>query len=244
MVILRDDKKIERYRQISRYTSFIGIAALLAGLGFLFWGGENALLYQLLALGFGWAISQVGIYLGHRYVRTPRPDEILDDILKHVARDGRLYHYILPASHVLLLPSGIIIFNAKYQVGRISVEGDKWTQSGVGLRKYFGQEGLGNPSKEADRLVGAMANYIRKNAPDVDEVPIAPIIVFTTKKIESLDTENSRIPAMHYSKLRGFLRQKKDTLPPMDPADYAAIRAAFDKKVPDYLLEETNANPA
>lgn len=243
MVILRDDERIERMRKIAQYTSFAGIAALLAGLGFLFWGGDNALLYQLIALGAGWAISQVGIYLGHRYVRSPRPDEVLDDALKHVARDGRLYHYVLPAPHVLLLPTGVIILHAKYQTGDISVEGDKWKQSGVGLRKYFGQEGLGNPSKEADRLVSAMANYIRKNAPSVEEVPIAPIIVFTTKKISNLDVQDSRIPAMHYTKLKGFLRQKKDSLPPMSAEDYEAIRAAFDQKA-THVIEEPDADPA
>lgn len=230
MVIIRDDKRIQRMRKIAQYTSFAGIGVLLLGLGLLFWGDENALLYQLIALGLGWMLSQVGIYLGHRYVRDPRPDEVLDQALRHAVRNGRLYHYLLPAPHVLLLPNGIVILHTKYQTGNITVEGDKWHQSGVGLRKYFGQEGLGNPSKESDRLVSAMANFIRKNAPGVEEVPIAPLIVFTTKNIDSLETKESRIPAMHYGKLKGFLRQKKDDLPPMPEEDYEALRAAFDRK--------------
>lgn len=245
MVILRDDKRIARMRKISQYTSLVGIAALLAGLGLVFWGDEQAIIYQLLALGTGWTISQVGIYLAHRYVRQPRPDEVLDDALKSVARDGRLYHHLLPAPHVLLLPIGVIILNAKYQTGRIAVEGDKWKQRGIGLRRFFGQEGLGNPTKETDALVGAMANYIRKNAPEVAEVPIAPLIVFTAKKIESLETENSRIPAMRAPKLRGFLREKKRSLQPMPAADYAALRAAFDKKAAHLLeIEATNGDSA
>ena len=230
MVILRDEKRIERMRKTARIISFLGIAILLAGLAFIFLGDENAILYQIIALGVGWMLSQVGLYLGHRYLRTPRPDQVLDNALKKVARDGRLYHYLLPAPHVLLLPTGIVILVAKYQVGKISADGDKWKQGGVGLRKYFGQEGLGNPSKEADAQLKALANYIRKNAPGVDEVPIAPLIVFTSKNIENLDVKNSRIPAMHYSKLKGFLRQQKGTLPPMSQEMYEAIRAAFDKK--------------
>ena len=243
MIILRDEKRIQRLRKIGQYVSFLGMGILLAGLAIIFWGNENAVLYQLVALAEGWAISQIGIYLGHRYGRNPRADEVLDEALKHVASDGRLYHYLLPAPHVLLVPSGVIILHTKYQSGEISVDGDKWKQKGAGLRKYFGQEGLGNPSKEAERLVSAMANYIRKNAPEIEEVPMAPLIVFTTKNIKSLDLKKSNIPAMYYSKLKGFLRQQKNALPPMPEAEYKALRAAFDKKAA-HLIEEEDADLA
>lgn len=243
MIVLRDEKKIERMRKISQYVSLLGIAVLFGGLLILFTGNENALAIQLLALAAGWAISQVGIFLGHRYSRKPRPDQVLDDTLKHVARDGRLYHYLLPAAHVLLMPTGVIVINAKYQIGKISVDGDKWKQSGIGLRKYFGQEGLGNPTKECERLISSMANYIRKNAPQVEELPMAPMIIFTTKEIANLDVANSSIPAMHYSKVKGYLRQQKGKLDPMPEEDYAALRAAFDLKAA-HLVEELDGNPA
>ena len=142
------------------------------------------------------------------------------------------------------MPTGVIVINAKYQIGKISVDGDKWKQSGIGLRKYFGQEGLGNPTKECERLISSMANYIRKNAPQVAELPMAPMIVFTTKEIANLDVANSSIPAMHYSKVKGYLRQQKSKLEPMPAEDYAALRAAFDLKAAHLLSEELDGNPA
>jgi hypothetical protein len=238
MVILRDDDRVARMAKIGQYTSLISMVILLGGLALIFLGDENAIYLQLLALGVGWALSQVGLYLQHRYVREPRADEVLDESLKHVARDGRLYHFALPAPHVLLLPTGVIILHAKYQKGKISSDGDNWSQTGVGLRKYFGQEGLGNPTKEVEKLISSMANYIRKNAPEIEEVPMAPIIVFTSKDIENLDVKNSRIPAMHASKLKGFLRQQKDKLPPMPKEEYDALQAAFDLKVANVLEGE------
>lgn len=238
MIILRDEKRVERLRKIGQYVSFLGMGILLVGLVIIFWGNENAVLFQLIALAAGWLVSQIGMYLTHRYGRDPRPDQVLDEALKHVTRDGRLYHYLLPAPHVLLVPTGVIILHTKYQIGEITADGDNWKQKGVGLRKYFGQEGLGNPSKEADRLVSAMANYIRKNAPQIEEVPMAPLIVFTTKDIKNLDVKNSNIPAMHYSKLKGFLRQQKDALPPLPQDEYAALRAAFDKKAANLVAVE------
>jgi hypothetical protein len=230
MVILRDDDRVARMAKIGQYLSLISMAVLLGGLALIFLGNENAIYWQLLALTVGWGLSQIGLYLQHRYVREPREDKVLDDALKHVARDGRLYHFGLPAPHVLLLPTGVIVLHTKYQTGQITADGDNWTQKGVGLRKYFGQEGLGNPSKEVEKLISSMANYIRKNAPEVEEVPMAPIIVFTAKDIKNLDVKNSRIPAMHASKLKGFLRQQKDTFTPMSREDYDALQAAFDLK--------------
>ncbi len=241
MVIIRDDRRIQRMKMIGQWVSTIGLVVLLSGLVILFIGDDNALLYQLLALAIGWIMSQIGVYLTHRYVREPRPDEVLDGAVKPVARDGRLYHYVLPAPHVLLLPNGIVVLVSKYQTGRISVEGDKWKQAGIGMRRFFGQEGLGNPTKEAESQVSAVANFLRKNAPDIEEVPIAPMIVFTTKKIDELEVEKSRIPAMHYTKVKGFLRQKKDALPALPQAQYDQIRAAFDAKAGDLVDEELHA---
>jgi hypothetical protein len=238
MVVLRDDARVARLAKLGQYISFASIAILLGGLALIFFGDENAIFWQLVALTVGYALSQVGLYLQHRYVREPRADKVLDNELKHVARDGRIYHFALPAPHVLLLPTGIVILHDKYQKGEIYAEGDQWQQKGVGLRKYFGQEGLGNPSKEAEKLLSSMANYIRKNAPEIDEVPMAPIIVFTAKDIEKLDVKGSRIPAMHASKLKGFLRQQKDKLPPMPAEEYEALREAFDKKIADVIEEE------
>lgn len=239
MVILRDEARIARLRRMSKYLSFTGMAALLVGLVLVFTGVENAFLYQLIALAVGWLLSQVGIYLAHRYLRSPRPDEVLDEALKGVARNGRLYHYMLPAPHVLLLPTGVVILVAKWQGGNISVDGDKWRQKGLGLRKFFGQEQLGNPTKEAEIMVEAMANYIRKHAPEVEELPIATLIVFTSKGARELDLKRSRIPAMHYTKVKGYLRQKKRP-EPMAPADYEAVRAAFDKRAAHLIESEVS----
>lgn len=242
MIILRDDQRIARLKRISQVTSFVGMGALLAGLFLVFLPEtENLFFYQLLALFSGWLLSQVGIYLGHRYLREPRPDEVLDEVLRKVARNGRIYHYLLPAAHVLLIPTGIIVFVTKYQSGNITVEGDKWKQTGMGLRRFFGQERLGDPTREAAMSVEAVASYLNKHAPTVEEVPIGAMVVFTSKGNKNLDLKNSTMPAMHYTKIKGYLRQQKRETP-IPEADYQAIQAAFDKKA-THLLAEAEMNP-
>ena len=233
MIILRDEQRIARMKRISQITSLAGMAALIGGLVMAFTNPEQFFVIEILALMVGWLLSQIGIYLANRYVRSPRPDETLDKAVRPVAKDGRMYHYVLPAPHVLLLPQGIVIIVAKFQAGKISVDGEKWHQSGVGLRKWFGGESLGNPNKETESMVSGIANYLRKTAPQVDEVPIAPVIVFTSMGTQELEIHKPLFPVMHVNKLKGFLRhqrQKKDQ-PKLSVADYEAVRVAFDKKV-------------
>jgi len=252
MIILRDEKRINRLRKVGQYASLFGMALLLGGLVIAFTnvrgdpaesGARNVFTYQLLALILGWLISQVGIFLAQRYARNPRPDQVIDEAIKKVAHNGRIYHYLLPAPHVLLLPNGIIIFVSKFQTGNITANGDQWKQKGIGLRKFFGQEGLGNPTREAETMVQAIANYIHKHAPGVENVPIGVIIVFTTKGLKTLDVKDSRVPAMHYSKVKGFLREQKRQALPLPAEDYEAIRAAFDLKA-THLIEIADENLA
>lgn len=244
MEIIRDEQRIARLNRISKVTSFMGIAALVVGMILAFTSIENALGLQLLALGTGWLLSQIGIYLAHRYVRDPRPDQVLDQALGRVARNGRLYHYVLPASHVLLTENGVIVLLPKFQGGEISVSGDKWKQKGLGLRRFFGQEQLGNPTKEAQIQMEALASYINKNAPEVEELPMGALIVFTAADPKELDVQESRIPAMHHSKVKSYLRRKRRTQP-MPDGYYEALQAAFDKRaqrfLPDFAEETADA---
>lgn len=239
MIVLRNEDRIHRLKQLSKYASIIGFLILVAGLILGFVNPEEYLWLQVVALPLGWLLSQVGLYLAHRYLRDPRPDEVLDDALRKVARNGRMYHYLLPAPHVLLTRGGPIIFVAKFQSGNIRVEGDRWQQKGVSfLRKLFSQESLGNPTREAERDVKALASYINKHAPEIEEVPIGALIVFTTKHAGDLDLDDSDIPAMHVTKLRGYFKEHVDR-PSLPKEEYEALRAAFDQKAEE--IEEVKA---
>ena len=153
MEIIRDENRIAKMKRLSQYATLIGFLFLIGGFVLVFIEIQNLIIFQLLALLAGWIVSQIGIYLAHRYARSPRPDEVLDEAVKSVGRNSRLYHYVLPAPHVLLSPAGPIVFNLKYQSGDISVYDDKWRQKGIGFRRFFGQEGLGNPYQETEKMV-------------------------------------------------------------------------------------------
>jgi hypothetical protein len=170
----------------------------------------------------------VGLFLTQRYLRKPRPDEVLDKALKSASTHGRLYHYAMPASHVLLTPNGVITFALKFQQGDISVDGEKWKQGGLGLRRYFGQESMGNPTRDARFMLGAVSDQIKKNAPDLAdlEIPIGVLIVFTHEEKGKLDLKKSDFPAVHHSQVGQFLRQQRGE--PLPAEVYAGLQALFD----------------
>jgi hypothetical protein len=230
MIILRDDKRIARLSLLAKVASYGGMGILLVGLALAFvtTDFQRVFVFQLIALLVGWIASQIGIYLMLRYGRSPRPDEVLDEAMRRVAKNGRMYHYLLPAPHTLLTPQGIIVINPKPTMGKISVEGDKWRQAGGFFRRLLGQEPVGNPTQEVERMVEGLASFIRKNAPEVEEVPVGAIIVFTAQGGTELDLQNSRIPAMHFSKVKGFMRQQKRS--PLPREVYEAIQRAFDEQ--------------
>lgn len=240
MIVIRDEKRIARLARLAQLLSFAGLGVLIAGLLLIFLSKDpNVFIYQMIALVVGFIFSQFGLHFAHRYLRRPRMDQVLDKSTSKFARkDGRLYHYLLPANHVLLLPTCVVVLIAKFQVGRISASGDVWQQKGLGMRGVFGREGLGNPSREAEAATARMEEFIDATVPQAVDVPVIPIIVFTAQNIDSLEVKESRIPAVHAAKLSGALRQQTINLKPMPRETYDALRAAFDAKA-SHVLEQT-----
>lgn len=240
MVVIRDEKRISRLGRLAQILSFAGLGVLIAGLLLIFITEDtNVFIYQMIALVIGFILSQFGLHYAHRYLRRPRMDQALDKAAGKFARkDGRLYHYLLPANHVLLLPSAVVVLIAKFQTGRISASGDVWQQKGLGMRGMFGREGLGNPSREAEAQTARLEAFIEEAVPQAADVPVIPIIVFTAQNVDSLEVKESRIPAVHASKLSGSLRQQTINLKPMPAEMYEALRAAFDAEA-SHVLEQT-----
>lgn len=102
------------------------------------------------------------------------------------------------------------------------------------MGRFFGQQGLGNPTREAESQIKALAKFISNQAPGVEELPIGAIIVFTSKGLKTLDLKDSTIPAMHYTKLRGYLKHQGSG-PALPAGDYEALRRAFDEAAGDLV---------
>lgn len=209
MKIIKNEKLIKRNSVIGQWTSMGALAVL--GLGMYISFTKPALFtYSIVSLMLGFIMTQVGMYMGSRWGRSPRPDEKIDAGLKGLHSEFTLYHYSSPVSHLLVGPSGVWALLPYHQRGKITFTKNRWKMSGGGFlqgyMRIFGQEGIGRPDIEAENEVRVLKSFFAKNMDEADIPEINPILVFTSDEVE-LESGDSPIPAMKLKQLKEFMRQ-------------------------------------
>jgi hypothetical protein len=198
MNINRNDPLIKRNARIGQVTMFVALAVLAGGMFVSFQYPEQAN-WSFLALLLGFVLSQVGIYYSNRYSRKPRPDELIDQALKGMDKKYALYHYLTPATHLLVGPSGLWVLLPYYQRGTITFSKGRWRQQGGGLLyqylKLFAQEGLGRPDMDVANQANALKSYLQKRLPEESLPEIQAALVFTNPKAQIAIPEDENPPA-------------------------------------------------
>ncbi|HLO17414.1 MAG TPA: hypothetical protein VK206_21455 [Anaerolineales bacterium] len=210
MKIIKNEKLIKRNGAIGNYTSLAALVVLGLGM-YLSFAKRELVAYYLVALLVGFILTQIGMYMGNKFGRSPRPDERLDAGLKGLQNEFVMYHYTTPASHLLIGPAGVWVVMPYHQRGQIAFRKNRWRMSGGGfLQSYmriFGQEGLGRPDIETDSEIKALKKYLSQHM-DESEIPeINALMVFTNDTVE-LDADDAPIPAMKLKQIKEFMRQK------------------------------------
>lgn len=229
MRTVTNTKLIRRNRKIGQFSSLGALGVLGLGL-YLTFARPDQFVYSFACLLGGFLLSQIGIYYGNRWGRSPRPDEIINRSMKGLGREYTVYHYVTPAAHFILGPAGPWVILTYYQGGTILYDGKRWRSKGGGFaRSYlrlFGQESMGRPELEADMETRAVARHLARLLPEGAELPeVRAALLFTAPQVE-LKVEESPIPAMKPEALKDFLRkQAKET--PMSPALLDALRRAL-----------------
>lgn len=213
-------KLIKRNAAIGKYTSIFALVVLGIGL-YITFKMPDRFAYSMGCLLVGFLLSQVGIYFGNRWGRSPRPDEIINKNLKGMGREYTIYHYITPASHLLIGPAGIWTLLPLHQGGKISHDGKRWRTRGGGFaRSYlriFGQENIGRPDLEVNAEKQSLTNYLSRLLPEGTQVPdIRSALLFTDPNVQ-LDVERAPLPALTPKDLKDFLKKqaKENPLPPL-----------------------------
>jgi hypothetical protein len=209
MKIIKNEKLIERNGKIGQWLSLGALVVLGLGM-YISFSKPEFFTYSMVCLAVGFIMTQVGIYMGNRWGRSPRPDEKFDTGLKGLHSEFNMYHYSSPVSHLLIGPSGVWVLLPYSQRGNIAFTKNRWRLSGGGfLQSYmrlFGQEGLGRPELDAESEVQKMKKFFAKTFDESSVPEIKPILVFTNDEVE-LDPGESPIPAMKLKQLKEFLRQ-------------------------------------
>lgn len=210
MKIIKNEKLIKRNSTIGNWTSLAALVILGVGM-YISITRTDLFIYALVALLVGFTLTQIGMYMGNRYGRSPRPDEKLDAGLKGLPGDFTIYHYASPASHLLVGPAGVWLLMPYHQRGQVTFRKNRWQMSGGGfLQSYmriFGQESLGRPDLEIESETKNLRKHFARKMDESAIPEIKPLIIFTNDEVE-ITTEDAPVPALKLKQVKDFLRQK------------------------------------
>ncbi|MFZ5883442.1 MAG: hypothetical protein ACOYYI_06680 [Chloroflexota bacterium] len=228
MKSIKNEKLIKRNGQIGQWTSLAALIVLGLGM-YISFTRTDLFVYSLAALLVGFTLTQIGMYMGNRYGRSPRPDEKLDAGLKGLQNEFVIYHYMTPASHLLVGPAGVWVLHPYHQRGKVTYKKNRWRMSGGGFlqgyMRFFGQEGLGRPDIELDSEISPLKKHLAKQMGEDQVPPIQAMLVFTSDEVE-IDAADAPLPAMKLKDIKEFFR-KKAKEKPISQMQIEAVKAAL-----------------
>jgi hypothetical protein len=232
MRVTTNTKLVKSRARLGTYASLGGIVVL--GLGMLASLQPAPVQWlSLIALLAGFALAQFGNYNLRRYGRSPRPDQIIEESLKGFDDRYHLYSWSLPVPFVLLTPQGLYSFITRDQTGSISVDGEAWKSKFTLGRVLmaFSQEGLGNPTRDAQASAAKLTEWIRSKLPD-STVAAQPAIVFIDPRAD-LQINDPVVPVLDTKGVKKWLRGggKGENI---KTAEYRSLEALLDEAAADH----------
>lgn len=229
MKIIKNEPLIKRNSKIGQWSSLAGVIVLVIGM-YLTLQRPELFNYALIALLVGFVLTQVSIFLGNRFGRSPRPDESLDAGLKGLPGDYNLYHFIAAVPHLLVGPAGIWVLKPYRQAGKVAYKNHRWKMGGGGFMqsymRLFGQEGIGRPEGEADSDIKSVRKDLARRLGDDNAPPVNAMLVFLNQDVE-IEAADSPLPALRLRQIKDFLRQRaKDQ--PLGVLDIQRIKSALE----------------
>ncbi len=243
MRVFVNEKKVAFRKRLASIASFVGLGVLILGMLITLrvkptdprYGLWIAIALAALMLGF--IAAQVGNYNMRRFVgvrlkgagHAQRPDTVLDKHLKGLDDKYEVYHWLLPADHVILGPAGLFVVVLRHTTDPVIARGDKWRQpfSFRRLLGLFGAEGLGDPVGEALSQTEKLRAWLQKEAPDL-VVDIQPLVFFLEPV--PITRENPTVPALLPKDLKKYLRTRAREKP-LNEETRRQLRDLFRKKV-------------
>jgi hypothetical protein len=217
MKIITNDKLITRNKTIGKYATFASLGILAIGLLVAFNNKNdvNSLRLSFGALIVGFILSQVGIYYGTRFGRSPAHYEALNQCLKGLDDKYSLYHYKTPTPHLLVGPAGIWVLGVYHHAGEISFDEkrNRYKQGGRStINKLFSQEGIGRPELEVKAFQDDIKKYLQKQTGTQDEFDVKAAIVFTNESAK-VQAPDAPFPTMNGEKIKDFIRKQAKEAP-------------------------------
>lgn len=214
MRLSTNNKLIAQRVKIARYTTFGSLAILLGSLVISFTGSYLALAYGTLLVGF--LLAYIGSTLGNTWVKEPRADHALEKALKGFDNKHHLYNYLLPAAHVLVTPTGVLVFLVKNQGDVITYKNGRWNRPWKWTRLFggMGQAALGNPLRELEQDIAQIKKLLASRMDEARAalIPVDGYVVFSDPRAQ-LTVDDATTPVVRAEDLKETLRKTKRGAP-------------------------------
>lgn len=184
MRVVTNEAFIKRNRQWAQFSFLISIAILI---GSLFFGnslvGDNpdaALFMNCLLPPMLFFLILFSVRMSNQWIREPVAWSSIEEGLRGHSSNAVLYHYVMPARHVLISPNGIFVLTPYFQDRPVVVKDDRWRMPGgpvAALMIFLRQEQIGNPTRDAKTEAVFVQRLLNKKFPDND-FEVQPVIVF------------------------------------------------------------------
>jgi len=245
MRVVRNEGFIKKRVQFTQRGSLLGMGFLLGALVLSTRNQYELTLVSWLLLLVGFVVAMVSVQVGNRYVRPPRPDTVLDKLLKGLDSRFVAYHYFYPAEHLLLTPSGLVAIQMQGQRGYVSVRGKRWSHGPFlqRLRVLLGDSPLGNPAAELRRTLAATATALNRLGGEVATLPLQGLIVLYADGVR-LTAEDPEYPVVTAEELKATLREMAEAHPALSSRSHKAAAATLAGKAPLEESAEPQEEPA
>lgn len=192
MRIVTNRKLVRRNRSIATWL-FLGTLAMLIGgfvfINYIFFTGNEfqnwVLVAQAAAIPVAFVLTVVSVRMTNNWAREPHPEKALPEGLKSLSKKSILYNYYhFPARHVLIAPQGVFAIVTRWHDDEFTVDGDDWTTHKGAFSRFFSamrRDGVGNPTKDAQKAAEHVQSLLDKVAPDTE---VTPLIVFVHPEVE------------------------------------------------------------
>ena len=210
MKVVTNTKLVEQRSKWAKRVAPLTMLFLIGGLitNFLSINQPEMFRPTLILLTLGFLSAMVSSNLVNSWVREPRADQVLEQLLKKFGNDYMLFNYTSPVRHVLLAPNALYVITVKNVDGQITVN-DRRISRKFTLRRLFrllGDESLASPMAEAEKQVRRLHKFLSPDLPDEAIPDLEPIILFANKNAE-LTVNEPAIPVLVTKQLKSFLRE-------------------------------------
>ena len=224
MRVHTDEEMIARGGRLGQLATFIGLVMVFGALVASF---TEYRLMAIVLIALGVVMYTLGSRGQQQSIRGPRTISQLVDALSEFDDRYRLYNHMLPADHVLLTPHAVFVLAGRSMEGRIRCFKDKWVRDLTlsRLLRFFTEESLGNPSKEAQQDVNKLEKYIQEHAPEV--APEVQAVVVFTNPAARLEVTSSSVPVLPLRKLKSHVRKSAGRTE-LTPEELRALTELFE----------------